>query len=286
MASYLRGRPNPFFMKRLFLIPLLLAALAVGAQRTPDQWRDSARAYEQQLNRLTQEVLDSLRQSESFRTLSENLNRAKTKSDGYDAFVLFTDLLSANYGSFNTRIGANGFPAFNGPLWRIGFGSSTKSRRVITDFWFLAGGLPKRVKQGDEKITSYVSGFLHLDIGYDLLASPRINLYPYAGLSLRGGNLEYERPAQLNPSFTDISDLVVNDPSVFASYLRAAGQAGIGIDLVLSRPDKPGGLIFFAKAGTQRVLGKERFKIEGIKYDPGIRYGDWMVTTGFKIFSR
>lgn len=273
-------------MKRLLIFPLLLSAALATGQNKPDRWKDSAWLYEKQLNRLTQQTLDSLHKSESYQQITENLNRVRGKTDGYSAFVIFTDLMGADYASFNTRVTASGFPGFSGPLWRLGFGSSNKNKRVVTDFWFMAGGIPKRIKKGDESVTSYVSGFLHLDMGYDLLPSPRINIYPYAGLSLRGGNLEYERPAQLNPAFTDISNLVVNDPSVAATYLRVAGQAGLGIDLVLTHPRSNGGVMLFTKAGMQRVLGPERFKIDGVKYDPGIRYGDWMVTMGFKFFSR
>jgi hypothetical protein len=40
--------------------------------------------------------------------------------------------------------------------------------------------------------------------------------------------------------------------------------------------------IFFTKFGTNRPIGRDRYKIHGIKYNPGIKQADWLISFGFK----
>jgi len=79
---------------------------------------------------------------------------------------------------------------------------------------------------------------------------------------------------------------VSNDPSVMDSKTEFGYQAGIGFEFVLTKPSLSGGTLIFFKAGTNRPFQKKTFNFDGFKYDAGFNYGQWMITAGFKFFTR
>ena len=58
------------------------------------------------------------------------------------------------------------------------------------------------------------------------------------------------------------------------------------MEIVTSSRKYSGGGILFVKAGIDKPFGGEKYKIKGRNYDPGISYGDWIVTIGVKFFGR
>ncbi len=46
------------------------------------------------------------------------------------------------------------------------------------------------------------------------------------------------------------------------------------------------GTIFFIKAGTNNIVSSTAYDIEGVSYNPHIRHGAWMISTGLKFFGR
>jgi hypothetical protein len=195
--------------------------------------------------------------------------------------------VQADYGDLNKHIVAAGFPALNNSLFRIGFGISTKDERFLYNVYFGIFGINNKSVKGEEKIKSTVYDVFHVDWGYDLLRSRKVSLYPYVGLSLRSSTLRYSKPAQVNASFTNISDIIVNDQSVRTSSNKFGYHAGIGFDFTAANSKMYSGApILFVKLGTNRPFGKETYKIEGNKYRPGILQGGWVVTLGVKFANR
>lgn len=274
-------------MRFIIIFLLLFVGLFSQAQEINKYPADSATFYQRKIAQLQRKVFDSLRNTEEYKATRERVEYYQRKSDGYGSFVLFVDMAQADFSKFNTSITASGFTPLSGSAYRLGFGFSTKARRTVVDFFMLASGLGKESKKGQETIeTNFSSGIL-LDIGYDLIKNQFINIYPYAGLSMRTSDLTYSAPVQTNPTFTNISNLVVNKRSVEAYSSKLGFQAGIGFDFVVAKGKRElGGTMFFLKAGMNRPVGKEKYKIEGIKYDPGIEYGKWIITAGFKFFGR
>ena len=266
---------------------IFLSAIASKAQELRRTPADSAAFYQRKMYQLQRKMFDSLRNSEEYKAARERVEYYKKKSDGYGSFVLFIDIAQADFSKFNSSITANGFTPMNGPVYRLGFGFSTKTRQTVVDFLLLAGGLRKEARKGQENIKAVFSSGVLLDIGYDLIKNQKLNIYPYAGLSMRTSDLYYTKPVTTNPSFTDISNLIINKQSAEGSSIKLGYQAGVGFDFVIpSSKNQLGGSIFFIKAGMNRPVGKEKYKIEGVRYDPGIEYGKWIVTTGVKFFGR
>lgn len=272
---------------RLFIITLLLIPLFSQSQERAGLPVDSITYYNREMRMLYRQTYDSLTQSDRYKAALEKIKYYESRSDDYGAFVIFGEVAAADYSTFNASIAADGFPPLNGPAYRFGIGVSNKSDRGIVDFNFFAFSFNKKSKKGDEKITSSFSNFLQFDVGYDLVKSQSVNIYPYAGLSFRGCDVEYSKPVQTNGSFTNISNIVLNKQSASAFSLKAGYQAGLGFEFVIhNSTNRLRGTMFFVKAGTNGHIGRENYKVEGIDYKPAIKYGNWIVTTGFKFFSR
>lgn len=275
-------------MKKLFFVFCIGLAFFANAQtNTPNSTGDSVRYYQDKLNTLIRNTNEALRNSADFIAIQQQIEELRSRSSDYSGTVLFTELMHADYGAFNESIAQNGFSPLNSSMIRFGFGASSKRNRWITDYYFFVAGLSTKTKKGEESIKTSLGSFLHFDFGYDLLHSKGIAIYPYAGISLRVSDLSYSKPEELNPGYTNITNLITNNQSASGSSLRLGYQAGLGIDMLLSsNKHTSGGTILFVKAGTNRPVGKDKYKIAGIKYEPGITQGDWLIAAGFKFIRK
>jgi hypothetical protein len=270
-------------------IVTLLFALVLINTTTKSQKKetDSLKYYQKQLDELYRVTIDSLKSTEEYMILEEKIDemrrRPKGYSKNYGGFVLFGDLMHADYAAFNRSIVQDGFTPLDEYTGRLGFGISTKNENLMIDFYFVSSSFRNRSTKGDEKIEAGLSNIFQFDLGYDFINSKVISMYPFAGLSLRTSTLKYSKPAQLNGGYTNISNILANNQSVDASSLRPGYQAGIGLDVAISgKKSKGAKTIFFTKFGTNRPIGRDRYKIHGIKYNPGIKQADWLVSFGFK----
>ena len=253
--------------------------------------RDSIYYYQRQMLEINRVWRDSMLNDPTYKNAMERVRLLRKTSHDYRSWVFFFDVADADYSDFNTSIVASGFPPVEGPVFRLGFGLSFKTKNTIVDFYSLSASLNKKSKKGNESIETNFTSAAQLDIGIDIAKSPKFNFYPFAGLSIRSSEITYEKPPLTNPSFTNISNLITNDQSATAYSSRLGVQAGIGFDYVLTSAREKdqmadAGFIFFLKAGINKPVGKERYNIEGYRYEPGIEYGKWIVTTGIKIFGK
>jgi hypothetical protein len=267
-------------MRYLFFISLLVPVM-LGAQE------DSTYYYQRELSQLYQATFDSLRNTPRYKLIQERINAHIIKSDEYSSFNLFLEVADVKYDEFNTSIAAKGFPKLEGPIIRFGAGFTGKTKYMVYDFSFISSGIDQSSKKEDESVKVSFSSALMLDIGYDLLRSRRFNLYPYAGLSLRMAHITYDTPPVINPAYTDITDFLLNDRSIEAVSTKLGYQAGLGFDWALGNIDKNESFcMLFIKAGINNAFGAERFKMEDIKFTPGIEFGNWIVTVGVRLYSR
>lgn len=198
---------------RKILLAFLLLPFISKAQLSRQQSRDSIRYYQRQISNLHRSYHDSLFRNPEYKNAMERVRHFEKSSQDYGSFVFFFDVAQADFDQFNSSIVASGFPPMEGPVGRIGFGFSSKTRNTVVDFYMIAAGLPNKSKKEKESIeTNFSSGVL-LDIGIDLAKSPTFNFYPYAGISMRTSDLSYVKPMLTNPSFTNISNLIINDQS-------------------------------------------------------------------------
>ena len=170
---------------------------------------------------------------------------------------------------------------------RLGFGMSSKYNRLMFDLYFLTFGFNTKAEKGDEKIKSRLTSVFDVSLGVDLLQSRSVSIYPYAGLGLRNSVLEYSKPTQTNPAYTDISDIIVNEQSVTAERLSVGYLAGVEFDFTINKGmNDVQRTILFVRAGMNRPFRETNYKIEGIKFKPGFVQGDWLITIGFKLGGR
>lgn len=272
------------------LLPLLSLAQFKYSEKNekPKPLTDSADFYLRKRNQITRQAMDSILHSEEYHALTEKWTYYRNKRNNYTAFTIFMDVAHANYKNLNKSIAENGFPELKNICYRFGFGVTNKDGRIHYDFYLITAGFNNKSQYGNEKIKTSFSNFLQTDVGVDLFRSKYLSIYPYAGLSFRLSNLNYENPATLNPAFTNVSDMVVNNKSINLTSTKVGYQAGLGIDYLLNDPkgNSSASIIVFTKVGTNSAIGKEVYKDEGIRYEPGIKQGDWLVTVGFKFAGR
>lgn len=268
-------------MKNTFyLLILLLLANFAKAQV------DSVEYYKKELAQALKVYHDSILNDPKIKELRQNLRRASLATDNYNAFVIYTHFSSADFKKFNANNAVSSFSPLSGPMISIGYGFSFKRDRRILDFNLSAFGINKRATKGNETIKTSFSTFLQFEVGYDLIKNKIINLYPYAGIGIRTSSLEYEAPAQTNPSPANITDIVLHNASVSDQQIEAGYHAGVGVEVVVTRPSIPRGMILFVKGGTNRAFMRKSFDFEGQHYNPQFNFGNGMIIAGIKIFGR
>ena len=286
-------------MKRLAVTILILIALTQTSiaqqtdyerprqQNTTRPSRDSLRYYRTELNKYVKSSWDSIRRTETYLELMGKMGRGRDTTSRYNGFMLFSEVVHSDYRDFNQSIAQSGFSPLKSTMTRIGFGISSKNEQRIFEFHFGVFGIRNQAKKDQEKIRTSLDGVLEIVWGYDLIKSRQVDFYPYAGLGLRMSSIEYKKPAEVNSSFTDISNIVINDPSVDASSTRLGYTAGFGLDIKLTRREQLNrSPMFFTKFGINQPFGKDKFDIEGISYRPGFKQADWLLSFGFKFLAR
>lgn len=271
------------------LITAALTILVFAAPRIVDAQQsvgDSLRYYRKQLLQIDQEGIRKLHASEPYLAAAQRLHRLQGLSRGYKAYALYMEADGANFNGFNAAIARDGFPAFKGALYRPGFGLSFKGQTgVVVDFSLFTIGFNKSSRYDGTTIKTSCSDLFQLDIGYAVVNKKTFDLYPYAGLGYRSAALSYSAPVTTNPGAASVASLIQNDRSFTGNSLSLGYQAGLGLDLVVAhRKDWLGGMILFAKFGTDGNFGPGTYKSGGISYDAGIPYGSWAAQIGVKFF--
>lgn len=275
-------------MKYLFIVFLLSTHFFANGQSTGQIIsRDSVEYYQRQLNMLWKNTFDSLKNSDQYNQILSNLKRFTKKSQNYVGFSVFGDVIHSDYRKFNESIGQNGFTPLNSTMYRIGFGMSNKRNRTIKDFYFGIVGFNNKSKKEGEAIKTSLSNLFQFDFGYDLIRSRVLDIYPFMGLSIRFSNLNYSKSKQTNSSYTNITNIITNNQDVVSSSARIGYQAGLGVDVIVkNRKDESGFTTLFAKIGVNRPIGIDKYKIEGIKYSPGIKQGILVISFGIKFLNK
>ena len=273
-------------MKSIISIFFFLTLWSASSSQSTDQFSDSIKRYQAEISKISKGYRDSLLNNPEYKALSEKIRSLNSLSDNYTAFMLFTSVYSIDFKKFNSDLFQSGFNPFSGNMISIGIGFSTKKKRRIFDIDILAIGLRKKITKADEKITINSSTFFQMTWGYDFVKSGKINIYPFVGLGLAGLEINYESPTQVNSSFTDISNIVINNRSARGTSIPLCYKAGIGVEYALINKRKSGGTIFFVKGGTTQPFRKKAFDIEGVEYDPKFNFGALTFTAGFKFFGR
>ncbi|MFT3683077.1 MAG: hypothetical protein QM791_22650 [Ferruginibacter sp.] len=266
-------------MKQLLLLPLLFAFSPLTAQRSSRNETDSLKFYRNLLFRVHRRYSDSMRHDSNYILLRNQVTRLQSESGDYVGFIMGGEVCHADYNAFNTSIAGSGFPALKSIAMRITIGFAFKTKRRLFELNFGSIGFNNVSKKGNEEIKTNLANLLQMNWGYNILRSKTAGIYPYAGLSLRSSTLQYKKPKELNNSYTNISDIITNEQSVNVSAGDFGWQLGLNIEALLSRKS---GIMFYTRVATDRPFGKERYGIGDIKYDPGIRQGDWLVGFGFK----
>ena len=265
---------------------MLFFALHTTAQ-TQKTVADSIDYYSRKISDIECQVADSLHRSEPYRYYLKRRNywQKLSKDRKYIAMSFFNEIAGADYSAFNRRIVQEGYGRFGGDISRIGLGLSYMTHTgLVFDLNFYVFGLDKSSGNGSQLIQGGFSDFCQADIGYAVFSSRKFEIYPYAGLSIRSSDFFFSRPPQGGSTYNDIIGVDQNKGSINTNTISPSYQAGACFEwIVIATADRKFGTIAFLKAGTDGIFGRETYKIQGINYDPGINYGNWVVALGFKI---
>jgi len=266
----------------------LLTLILFGVLSAHAQVADSIRFYKHALQVRRVEADKALRTSMPYVADSQRLVHFADLSKGYMAFTLYFQVDGANFNAFNQGLEKDGFPPFKGAVYRPGVGFSYKANGgVIIDFDLFTIGFNKTSKSNGDKVRASYTDYFQLNLGYAVVNKRAINIYPYAGISLRGSDLSYNTTGTANPNFNSIASLIQNNRSGAWSTYNLAYQAGLEAEFLIgSSKDKLRGTMLFCKFGTDGMFGTETYKIDGVHYSPNITYGQWSGGVGFKFFGK
>lgn len=265
----------------IIIIALITFPTIAFSQKRRDVDYDSSRYYQKQMSKAYKQTMDSLEKTALF----TNYLQFQKRNNNYQGQTFFINVLHSNYNQFNNSIALSGFDKLKPISYGFGFGYSGKFKHIISDFAILAA-FQNTSKRGDENISSSLFNIL-FDMGYDVVHSNNVSVYPYAGLSARFSILSYANKGTINPSYSNISDLLLNSENVNAVSIRLGYQAGVGMDVAVAhKKDGKRSLLLFVKAGVNQPFSKDKFKIQNVTYNPEINKGDWMLSVGIKFVNR
>jgi hypothetical protein len=271
--------------KAIFVFFITLPFLAFSQKPRVNSKSDSLSYYRKLLVKIRRDNDDSLRHSEEYTSTLNNIIRLHPYHEKFTGVILFGELLHSNFEKFNKSILSSGFSSMPQYSFRIGLGFSRIRGRKIFDFNYLTAGFKSKSKSVNDVIESSLTNWLQFDLGYDILKSKNINLYPYGGISYRSSSIKYKTPTIINPFYTNITNIILSDRSLDLTSNKLGYQLGIGLDVRIINKSQKGNtsMYLFSKFGTNRPFGSENYKANGISYKPSNIQGDWLVSFGLKL---
>jgi hypothetical protein len=274
-------RPFPKLLAALLLLTTL--SRPAHAQVTP---KDSIDYYRKAIHNIYKKAFDSLRQSDEYKVAVERFHHHLHLSNGYGSFTFVGNVAQASYDVLNKDIAQSGFSSLKGPQVGLGFGFTREYRnRWILDF-FVMTSADNKSEKGDSSFSISFRNVPQINIGYDFIKSPKVNIYPYAGLAGRVTDLKYQQPNQVNSNPTSIVDIMQKEGQTEVTKYSLSYQAGVGVDVVVSENERGIGTMLFLKGGTDGIIGSRTWNIHGVKYDADIKQGAWNLALGVKFFRR
>jgi hypothetical protein len=272
-------------MRRFLLLFIIASPLLIKAQSPSQQKQetDSVKHYQREIDQLSASIDDSLIRSHVYDSLTKAIKNLRKISNNYSGPAFYGDIVHTDFGGFNNTLVQNGFAPMNDISGRIGFGWSAKNNRIILDLYIFTASFNTKSTTDSETIKLSLSNFLQFDLGYDLLNSKTISIYPYAGISVRSSEMKFSSTADPDSGFSHITNIVSGHHNTYAVSTRIGFQAGIGFDYtVATSKDQLMKTILFTTIGVNRPIGEDKYEIEGTDYTPGIKQADWLVTVGVK----
>jgi len=269
-------------IKQLILLICIFVVTSTSFGQGTGLPTDSTTYYQIRISQQMRAARDSVMNSEEFKVNQEGLKRHKRKLYCYKAFTFGLEVAHNDYTGINGQLKDAGLKDLSDVMIRVGFGLSSKSGRLMNDLYFGNIGISNISKQDSGTFSSSLMNFFQYDIGFDLLKSEQFSIYPYAGLSYRLSTIKYESPKVIDPSYTNITEIVVNNQSYHATSRRLGWQAGIAIDMTVSR-EPTNKTILSLKFGTNRPFKDDTYKIHGLNYTPTGVQANWFVSLACKI---
>ena len=265
---------------------MLFFALHTAAQ-SQKTVADSIDYYSRKISDIGCRAADSLNRSEPYRYYLKRRYywQRLSKDRKYTGLSFYNEFAGVDYGAFNRKIAQEGYSQVGGALYRFGLGLSHMTHTgLVFDLNFFVLGVDKSSSNGSQAISGGFTDYCQADVGYAVFSSRKVDIYPYAGLSIRRSDFSFSRPPRGGSTYNDIIGVDQNNRDINSRSVSPSYQAGVCFEwIAASYLERKLGTIVFLKAGTDGIFGRESYKIQGINYDPGINYGAWGIAFGIKI---
>jgi hypothetical protein len=256
--------------------------MVVAAQKS-ERNTDSAMYYKNRMAQQIHRASDSTSHSPEYLANDSMYKYYSKKSTSYRGFFYSLEFTHNDYVGLDNQLKPLGFRGLSPLMLRPGFGICSKSGRLLRDLYFLNFGLQNITEKDGEKIRTSLINLMQFDYGYDLLDSRQLSVYPFAGFSLRWSTLKYNKDINTNPNFINITQPIVSSQSYSANSIRLGYQFGMGIDIKIKEDQSGARMLLSIKGGSNRALGKDKYKIHELTYRPEGMQADWLIGIGVKI---
>ena len=203
----------------------------------------------------------------------------------YSGFTNYYGYVSTDYSGLNRKLAPFGFAPLSPGIVRTGVGFSMRTYSgLILDLAFLTIGFDRSTSNGTEVISSSYTNYAQASVGYSVIRLRKLAVYPYGGLSLQSGSLNFSRAPRGDTIYNSILGMNQGDRGLSVGSTSLGYQAGLGIDwLAYRNPLGWLGVVLFVKAGEEGRFGTESYRIHGVNFVPGIRNGGLGFVAGVKV---
>lgn len=282
-------------IKYLLLLVLIIPALSLPAQHPNKDYNfknaKTGKAQTDSLLILIQKErahIDSIYYAHKMDSLEMLFHHINTDTVSYTALTLTLEYVEAEYEKLLDDLIAHGFNEVGSGASGFGYGVTFKRKRFIHEFTFnILFGKKMKSENHEEVKVSGINLFNYV-FGFDLLNTPRVNLFPFVGLNHQFTALQYKRNDSGGNTYSSLFEIPndVDDIDIEKSMLRFT--FGGELDYHVSFSSHSGGIIFGVRYGLNTTLVEGSYKAdkEKINYDPEISLRNSYVTFLLKIYGR
>lgn len=267
--------------RSLAIILMLLSVSPVFAQRFHEPIYDFSgvdrktvdqQKLREQIRR-NRERVDSLYQASKLDSLYQLSQHVERNPGDYEAITFLVDLMNLDYGRLRQELVNAGFDDVGATsvIPSIGLGFTNRKKRWVVEYNLNIFIGNKKTSAG-RSVKVDGASLLNLYLGYDVLNTRRVALYPLVGINQQYTEIHLEREPTSALTFPGL--FTVEDEFSNLLIRKNSWRAGpaIELDFRLGPLSNRAGFTVGVRYGLNYTLHDGPYKVNGnkIDYDPGI----------------